>query len=52
MMEIIQMKVIIKHYYHCLDDVFIFIVDDWNWKDVRDGTMNSIQKYYMKKKLD
>jgi len=32
------------HYYNCLDDIFIFIVDDWNWKDVRDGTMNSIQK--------
>jgi hypothetical protein len=31
------------HYYDCLDDVFIFIVDDWNWKDVRDGTNNSIQ---------
>jgi len=32
------------HYYNCLDDVFIFIVDDWNWKDVRDGTIHSIQK--------
>jgi hypothetical protein len=36
------------HYYHCLDDVFIFIVDDWNWKDVRDGTVNSIQKLNLK----
>jgi hypothetical protein len=32
------------HYYNCLDDVFIFIVDDWNWKDVRNGTINSIKK--------
>jgi len=32
------------HYYKCLDDTFIFIVDDWNWKDVRDGTFNSIEK--------
>jgi hypothetical protein len=32
------------HYYNCLDDIFIFIVDDWNWKDVRDGTLNAIQK--------
>jgi len=32
------------HYYNCLDDIFIFIVDDWNWEDVRDGTLNSIQK--------
>jgi hypothetical protein len=32
------------HYYICLDDVFIFIVDDWYWKDVRDITFNSIKK--------
>jgi hypothetical protein len=32
------------HFYDCLDDVFIFIVDDWNWKDVRDGTLNSIKQ--------
>ena len=36
------------HYYNCLDDVFIFIVDDWNWKYVRDGTINSIQKLNLK----
>ena len=36
------------HYYNCLDDIFIFIVDDWNWKDVRDGTINSIQKLNLK----
>lgn len=32
------------HYYDCLDDIFIFIVDDWNWKDVRKGTIDSINK--------
>ena len=36
------------HYYNCLDDIFIFIVDDWNWKDVRDGTVDSIQKLNLK----
>lgn len=36
------------HYYNCLDDIFIFIVDDWNWKDVRDGTFNSINKLNLK----
>jgi len=36
------------HYYNCLDDVFIFIVDDWNWQDVREGTINSIQKLNLK----
>jgi hypothetical protein len=34
----------LTHYYNCLDDVFIFIVDDWNWKYVRDGTIDSIKK--------
>ena len=32
------------HYYDCLDDIFIFLVDDWNWKYVRDGTFDSIKK--------
>ena len=36
------------HYYNCLDDIFIFVVDDWNWKFVRDGTINSIQKLNLK----
>jgi len=36
------------YYYNCLDDVFIFIVDDWNWKCVRDGTINSIEKLNLK----
>jgi len=31
------------HYYTCLDNIFIFIVDDWNCKRVRDGTISSIQ---------
>jgi hypothetical protein len=31
------------HYYECLDDMFIFVVDDWNWKDVRDGTYESFK---------
>lgn len=33
----------LKHYYRCLDDVFIFIVDDWNWEAVRTGTLRSIR---------
>jgi len=38
----------LMHYYDCLDDLFIFIVDDWNWQDVRDGTVNSIEKLNLK----
>jgi asparagine synthetase A len=33
----------LNHYYKCLDDIFIFIVDDWNWEKVRNGTFNSIK---------
>ena len=36
------------HYYKCLDDTFIFIVDDWNWQDVRDGTNEAIKKLNLK----
>jgi len=36
------------HYYNSLDDVFIFIVDDWNCSSVRDGTINSIQSLNLK----
>ena len=31
------------HYYNCLDNTFIYIVDDWNWEDVRTGTFNAIK---------
>lgn len=33
----------LNHYISCLDDEFIYLVDDWNWKKVRDGTINSIK---------
>ena len=28
----------------CLEDRFVFIVDDWNWARVRDGTLAAIAK--------
>jgi hypothetical protein len=34
----------LTYYFDCLDDMFIFIVDDWNGKDVRDGTYESFKK--------
>ena len=27
-----------------LDDQFVLIVDDWNWKDVRQGTFEGIRE--------
>ena len=33
----------LTHFIDCLDDEFIFIVDDWNWDCVRIGTMNAIR---------
>jgi hypothetical protein len=31
------------YYWNCLDDLFIYIVDDWNWDQVRNGTKDAIQ---------
>lgn len=36
------------HFINCLDDIFIYIVDDWNWPDVRNGTFNSIKDLNLK----
>ena len=33
----------LTNYLPCLDDEFIYLVDDWNWSEVRDGTLNSIK---------
>ncbi len=33
----------LNHYLDCLDNEFIYLVDDWNWKDVRRGTMKAIK---------
>ncbi len=33
----------LKHYVNNLDNMFIFIVDDWNWQQVRDATYKSIK---------
>jgi hypothetical protein len=33
-------------YKDCLDDIFIYICDDWNWDKVQIGTNNAIEKDY------
>lgn len=38
----------LTHFYNCLDNMFIFIVDDWNDKLVRDGTDKSIKDLNLK----
>lgn len=32
------------HYFECLDDMFVFIVDDWNDSRVRNGTYESFKQ--------
>jgi hypothetical protein len=32
----------LSHYYDAMDDLFIFIVDDWHVKHIRDGTFRAI----------
>ena len=34
----------LNYYYNNLDDVFIFIVDDWCWPEVRNGTWRAIRE--------
>lgn len=36
------------YFYNCLDDTFIFIVDDWNWINVRTQTYKSIDDLKLK----
>jgi hypothetical protein len=34
----------LTHYHDAMDDVFIYVVDDWNWDFVRKGTYDGIEK--------
>jgi hypothetical protein len=38
----------LTHYYDCMDDTFIYIVDDWNLQKVRDGTWDGIHEMNLK----
>jgi hypothetical protein len=38
----------LEYYYPVLEDQFIFMVDDWCWSDVRDGTMRAIRDLNLK----
>lgn len=38
----------LTHFYNCLEDVFVFIVDDWNWENIRNGTRDAIKKLNLK----
>jgi hypothetical protein len=37
-------KKAITHYLDCLDDIFILIIDDWNYQRVREGTFAGIKE--------
>ncbi len=41
-------KKALTHYIDTMDDTFIFIVDDWNWQQVKDGTQEGIQELGLK----
>jgi hypothetical protein len=38
----------LNHYLSCLDNEFIYLVDDWNWDEVRKGTLQSIKDNNLK----
>jgi len=33
----------LTYFYDCFDDIFVFVVDDWNCPEVRTGTENAIK---------
>jgi hypothetical protein len=43
-----QQKRALTYYYRVLADTFIFIVDDYNWKAVQDGTQAAIKELGLK----
>jgi hypothetical protein len=38
----------LTYYISCLDDTFIFIIDDWNWYDIRYATKDAIEQLGLK----
>lgn len=34
----------LEYYLPVMENLFVFIVDDWNWPQVRDGTMRAIRE--------
>ena len=37
-------KMALTHYIDAMDDIFVYIVDDWDWKSVQDGTNDAIKE--------
>jgi hypothetical protein len=37
-------KKALTHFYPCLDNEFIYVIDDWNWEFVRQGTLDAIKE--------
>jgi len=33
----------IQHFYRAMDDVFVLLIDDWNWPDVKTSTANALK---------
>ena len=38
----------LEHFYNALDDIFIYVVDDWNFKEVQNGTYKAIHDLGLK----
>ncbi len=37
-------RLALTHYISNMTDIFIYVVDDWNWECVRAGTLKAIQE--------
>jgi hypothetical protein len=38
----------LMHYINAMDDIFIYIVDDWNWSEVKNPTIRAIEELQLK----
>jgi hypothetical protein len=43
-----QQSKALTHYIHCMAPQFIYIVDDWNWEQVRRGSTSAMDKLGLK----
>lgn len=50
--ELEMQEKFIEHYKNLVDDIFILVVDDWNWSQVEHGIRNGIEKFGLKVKYE
>ncbi|KAF3363128.1 Uncharacterized protein PHSC3_000313 [Chlamydiales bacterium STE3] len=44
--SVLSHELALTYYDEVLDDLFILVIDDWNWEDVREGTLKAFSKLH------